>query len=72
VEAWKGGVIRGAALDVYENEPKLAEGLSECRNAILTPHIASATDETRGAMSRIAAENLIAFFDGQTPPNKVS
>lgn len=72
VEALQSGVIRGAALDVYESEPKLASGLSECRNAILTPHIASATDETRGAMSRIAAENLVAFFDGQVPPNKVS
>lgn len=72
VEALQQGVIRGAALDVFEDEPKLADGLSDCRNAILTPHIASATDGTRGAMSRIAAENLIAFFAGETPPNTVT
>jgi lactate dehydrogenase-like 2-hydroxyacid dehydrogenase len=40
-------------------------------NVILTPHTASATIETRGAMSRMAAENIIAAFEGKTPPNVV-
>lgn len=71
VVALKGGVIKGAALDVFEDEPHLAVGLSECENVVLTPHIASATDETREKMSEIAASNLIAFFEGKTPPNAV-
>ncbi|MDO8521551.1 MAG: D-glycerate dehydrogenase [bacterium] len=71
VEALKNKIIAGAGLDVYENEPRTAPGLLECENAVLTPHIASATETTRGEMARLAAENLIAFFDGKTPPNLV-
>src|SRR3989344_3707742 len=71
VEALKSGTIAGAGLDVYESEPKTAPGLTECENAVLTHHIASATETTRGEMARLAAENLIAFFDGKTPPNLV-
>ena len=70
--ALKEGWIAGAALDVFENEPSLAAGLAELANAVLTPHTASATLETRSAMARIAAENIIAFFEGKTPPNVVS
>ncbi len=72
VEALRTGVIRGAALDVFEHEPSLSQGLAELQNVVLTPHIASATEETRNAMSRVAAENLIAYFSGKTPPNAVS
>lgn len=64
--------IAGAALDVYENEPSLAEGLSELENVVLTPHIASATEETRQKMSEMAAQNIIAFLDGKMPPNVVT
>jgi glyoxylate reductase len=71
-EALKSGVIKGAALDVFEDEPRTAPGLAELENVVLTPHIASATEETRGKMSALAAENIIAFFEGRTPPNKVS
>lgn len=71
VLALKNGTIRGVALDVYENEPALAPGLSECENAILTPHTASATEETRSKMSEIAAQNITAFLNGETPPNKI-
>ena len=71
VEALKQGVIRGAALDVFENEPKLAPGLADLENIVLTPHTASATEETRSKMSALAAENIIAFFDGRTPPNLI-
>ena len=71
VEALKSGTIRGAAIDVFENEPALASGLAELENIIITPHIASATEETRAAMAMLAADNLIAFFDGGTPPNIV-
>ncbi len=71
VEALKNKVIKGAALDVYEEEPKLAEGLSELDNVVITPHIASATEETRGKMSDMASENIIAFLSGEVPPNIV-
>lgn len=71
VEALKNGVIKGAALDVFENEPALAAGLAELDNIVITPHIASATIETRGKMSEMAAQNIIDFFDGKTPKNVV-
>ena len=71
VEALKNGVIKGAALDVFENEPALAPGLAELTNVVVTPHIASATEETRAEMSRLAAENIIDFFEGRIPRNKV-
>lgn len=63
--------IRGAALDVFEEEPKLAPGLAELENVILTPHIASATEETRSKMSDMAADNIIAVLKGEVPPNLV-
>lgn len=72
VQALRNKIIKGAALDVYENEPALAPGLADLENIVITPHIASATEETRGAMSDIAAQNLIAFFKGEVPPNVVS
>jgi len=71
VEALQNGTIKGAALDVYEEEPKLAEGLAELENVVITPHIASATEGTRGKMAEIAAQNIIDFLDGKTPPNVV-
>lgn len=70
-EALKDKTIKGAALDVFEEEPKFVPGLAELENAILTPHIASATEETRSAMAELAAENIIAVLEGQTPPNVV-
>ncbi|MDP3963099.1 MAG: D-glycerate dehydrogenase [bacterium] len=71
VKALGEGWIAGAALDVFENEPKLAPGLANCANVVLTPHTASATLETRSAMARIAAENIIAVLEGKEPPNPV-
>ncbi|HEU4677087.1 MAG TPA: NAD(P)-dependent oxidoreductase, partial [Candidatus Paceibacterota bacterium] len=72
VAALKAGTIRGAGLDVFENEPALAPGLAECENAVITPHIASASEETRNKMSEIAAENVIQFLKGQNPENAVT
>lgn len=71
VAALRNKTIRNAAIDVFENEPALADGLAELPNVIITPHIASATEETRGKMSEIAADNILAFLAGDTPPNKV-
>ena len=72
VAALKQKQIAGAALDVFEHEPKLSPGLTKLDNVVLTPHIASATWETRQAMSRTVAANIIAAFSGQTPPHLVS
>ena len=72
VAALKANRIAGAGLDVYEDEPRMAEGLAECRNALLLPHLGSATHATRAAMSRIAGENLAAALQGRRPPNLVN
>lgn len=72
VEALRAGRIAGAGLDVYEREPHMAEGLSACRNAVLLPHLGSATGATRAAMSAMAAENVLALWRGERPPNLVN
>lgn len=59
--ALKAGKLAGAGLDVYENEPALAPELLELSNLALTPHIGSATRQTRVAMALLAARNLIAW-----------
>ena len=71
VDALKSKMIKGAALDVFENEPQLATGLAELNNVVLTPHIASATEETRAKMSELAAQNIIEALEGRTPPNLI-
>lgn len=70
--ALQNGGIRGAALDVFEFEPAVTEALRTLENVIITPHIASATTETRDKMSEMVAQNLIAFFAGTPPPNVVA
>jgi glyoxylate reductase len=69
VESLRTKKIAGAGLDVYEKEPKLAEGLAELNNTVLTPHMGSATIETRIAMGKLAVKNLNAGLMGQRPPN---
>jgi len=63
VEALKGNVIRGAALDVYEFEPKLTRGLLKLPNIVLTPHIASARESARDMMAEVTAKNIISAFE---------
>ncbi len=60
--------IAGAGLDVYEKEPFIHPGLKR-NNVVLAPHIASASLETRTNMACIAAQNIVALFHGQRPPN---
>jgi len=55
--------IAGAALDVFENEPRLAPGLAKLDNIVLTPHIASASKEARDAMAKLAAKNIIEVLE---------
>jgi lactate dehydrogenase-like 2-hydroxyacid dehydrogenase len=64
--------IAGAGLDVYEREPELNQGLKELENAILLPHIGSASLETRARMAEMAAVNLAAMMRGARPPNCVN
>jgi len=71
VSALKNGVIAGAGLDVFENEPILAEDLAGLPNVVITPHIASATKPARDGMAILAAQNIIDFLEGKVPQNKV-
>jgi glyoxylate reductase len=59
--------IAGAGIDVYEKEPLAAPGLAELDNVVMTPHVASATKETRDAMATMAARNILAMIDGRRP-----
>ncbi|WP_313072471.1 D-glycerate dehydrogenase [Melaminivora sp.] len=71
-QALKDRRIAAAGLDVFEGEPAVHPGLLQVPNVVLTPHIASATVSTRLAMANLAADNLLAFFDGRgalTPVN---
>ena len=68
VHALENKKIAGAALDVFENEPFIHPGLKRA-NTVLTPHQASASIETRTRMACMAAENVVAMFEGKRPPN---
>lgn len=64
--------IAGAALDVFEKEPAMAAGLAQCTNAIILPHIGSASIDTRGRMAVIAATNALAFLRRERAPDTVN
>lgn len=71
VQALKQKQIFGAGLDVYEKEPQLAKGLTQLKNVVITPHIGSATLQTRNKMAVLAVQNLIAALRGEKPPCRV-
>ena len=71
-EALENKNIAGAALDVFENEPKAHPALIPRKDVILTPHIASASIDTRTKMAVMAANNVVAFFAGRRPPNALN
>jgi len=72
-KALKEGWIAGAALDVFEQEPTPVENpLLKLDNVVVAPHISSASYETRSKMAEMVAQNLVAFFEGKTPPNLVN
>ncbi len=70
--ALQAGDITAAGLDVFEDEPEIHPELLKCENALLIPHLGSATKETRAKMAEIAAANIIARLNGETPPNCVN
>lgn len=72
VGALKNGIIKGAGLDVYEFEPKLAEGLANLDNVVMTPHIASATEDSRHDMTMLSTSNIIDCLEGNVPKNIVA
>lgn len=63
--------LAGAALDVFEQEPKVHPELLACENALLTPHIASASLATRERMAGMAVDNLIAVLENRQPAHRV-
>lgn len=72
VEALKAGTIRGAALDVFEFEPKVTPELLALPNVVVNPHLASATEGTRTKMAEMAATNIIETLEGRTAPNALA
>jgi glyoxylate reductase len=71
-DALDSGHLRGAALDVYEHEPEVNPRLRAMKNAVIVPHIGSATGEARTAMARIAATDVLRFLRGQPPLHAVT
>ena len=67
--ALRAGRLAAAGLDVFEGEPQVNPALLDLPNAVLTPHIASASLRTRRAMAELAADNLIAALAGERPPS---
>ena len=63
--------IAGAALDVFELEPEVTEGLEKLDNVLITPHIGNATIEARTSMAQVASENIIDALEGKVPKNIV-
>jgi glyoxylate reductase len=72
VRALREGWIAGAGLDVYEREPAMAPGLAECANAVLSPHLGSATVHTRAAMAEITGLNTLDALAGRVPRHCVN
>lgn len=72
IVALKMGKIGGAGLDVFEKEPQVPEGLRNLKNVVLTPHIGSATLETRIAMALMASQKIIDLNEGRVPQNIVN
>jgi lactate dehydrogenase-like 2-hydroxyacid dehydrogenase len=67
VAALQSGTLGGAALDVFEAEPKVPEALLSMRHVVLSPHQGSATHHTRNAMAQLVADNLVAWSQGRRP-----
>jgi lactate dehydrogenase-like 2-hydroxyacid dehydrogenase len=71
IQALARGLIGGAGLDVYADEPRVPPGLLALENVVLLPHLGSATVESRTAMGMRAFENLVAWSEGRELPDRV-
>ena len=71
IAALETGAIAGAGMDVFEGEPAVPDQLLSMENVVLFPHLGSASRETRVAMGMRVVENLQAFFNGETPRDRV-
>ena len=71
-QALKEGWIAGAGIDVFEREPEVHPALMGLPNAVLAPHIASASSDTRLKMANLAVDNCLAVLEGNTPPTPVN
>lgn len=72
VDALKTGVIAGAGLDVYEQEPAMHSGLAQLKQVVLLPHLGSATLHARVQMGLVCLENIQAVLDGHPPLNRIT
>jgi len=71
-DALESGHLRGAGLDVFEDEPRVNPRLLAMPHVVAVPHIGSATDEARTAMARIAATDVARFLRGEKPVNVIT
>ncbi len=71
IKALNQNLIKGAGLDVYEAEPSVSPGLLKLKNVFLLPHLGSATEETREAMGMRVFDNVVKFFEGKEPRDRV-
>jgi lactate dehydrogenase-like 2-hydroxyacid dehydrogenase len=69
--ALRSGQVAAAGLDVFPREPQVPEVYLGLENVVLTPHIASATDETRNAMGHLVLDGIEAVLEGRVPANIV-
>lgn len=72
IEALQKKQIAGAALDVFDGEPDVPKELLEMENVVLSPHMGSATVETRAAMANVIVDGVLRAFEGQRPENLVN
>lgn len=72
IQALQNGVIAGAGLDVFDDEPNVPAELMALDNVVLQPHVASATHETRQKMSDVVFANVAAYFSGTALPNAIN
>jgi glyoxylate reductase len=72
VDALKTGIIAGAGLDVFEQEPALHPALAQLKQVVLLPHLGSATVHARVQMGLVCLENIQAVLDGRPAPNQVT
>ncbi|WP_378947840.1 2-hydroxyacid dehydrogenase [Paracoccus sp. R86501] len=70
-DALRDGTIAGAGLDVFDDEPQVPQALLDAPNCVLTPHIASATEQARRAMAQLVLDNLATHFAGRPLPTQV-